>query len=771
MAGEAYSLGTLYFDSAVRFDNAERQIAQFEGRLKQMGIGVGAPGGGTSQGMLPGGSGAPPSVATVSPGAMAGIRAGGGNATVSPGATSAVYPSTRTGGNVNFGAEPSIVNPGMSMSQSVRVSAMEARYLKTANAYSAQQQFKQSLADLSMSAAAQGGAASSGGVNFAEPGQANPQEYLNAPMSGSEAQLAAMMTSGGGKGFFGRAAGFLTKDIIPRRALGGHFSRMASRFIGPLAAVAGAYDIINANNYISSGTQSTILGQTTGDVLAGASAMGSAGFSGIIGGATGFALDAFASGPQALARYTQVVGAGAAAISRSSEISIARNQYQALSRFQGSTAGQGFNFAARSSAIEAGRLTSLNRVNNDLSAATIGSTVADYKFLGINFTPGAQNVAQMQVNNLRSERRNINAGASQEQRQLNDDIALFREQVVRQTAVMGASANIIQMRLSGDSAGATISEITQNRSIERARFASELRRANPTISRSEIIDSLDAFDSETSGLVSFGKRGLVNEGVQLAYAATGTRQAREGFSADARITQINASLGVRMFAGGMFFQGGEVGPGDPRYAGYTDFRNEQIRSARIEENQATISSQGMASVTAQLTSGQPFNARRVSALNDFIAATRPLAFNSPAFKNADRAYQDTQTRIDFDEKSTRAQVFRGQEVERMELLAAGRFDPIGGRAAGIFGAARERAAALAKNGFDGAAQTELDYGRVALGLEQASYLRGFRGEQIDLRNIDVTNPRDKENPAEVLTTIRDLLDKLVNTKLDQLIAG
>jgi hypothetical protein len=104
----------------------------------------------------------------------------------------------------------------------------------------------------------------------------------------------------------------------------------------------------------------------------------------------------------------------------------------------------------------------------------------------------------------------------------------------------------------------------------------------------------------------------------------------------------------------------------------------------------------------------------------------------------------------------------GQANRGEELAALYARDPVGARAAASAGASRLQARQLRLNGRPDEAVAELKLGASELGLERRNYLEGFRGTQLDLRNIGVDNVRDKENPANTLKTIDTKISQLMD---------
>lgn len=89
-----------------------------------------------------------------------------------------------------------------------------------------------------------------------------------------------------------------------------------------------------------------------------------------------------------------------------------------------------------------------------------------------------------------------------------------------------------------------------------------------------------------------------------------------------------------------------------------------------------------------------------------------------------------------------------------------RRDPFGARAAAITGGAESEVQAYMYAEMPDQARRAAKLGVGDLELTRRNYLEGFRGVQYDVRNNPVDNPRDQENPAQVLQTIAQYIKEL-----------
>ncbi|HEV7297935.1 MAG TPA: hypothetical protein VGN72_01115 [Tepidisphaeraceae bacterium] len=97
--------------------------------------------------------------------------------------------------------------------------------------------------------------------------------------------------------------------------------------------------------------------------------------------------------------------------------------------------------------------------------------------------------------------------------------------------------------------------------------------------------------------------------------------------------------------------------------------------------------------------------------------------------------------------------------ERQQAAIRNR-DPLGAQAAGIVASTREEELGLRRAGRGAEAERVRELGIGQLDQTRDDYLRGFRGEQRDLRLFDTSNAHDVEDPASVLRTIADAKNEL-----------
>jgi hypothetical protein len=110
----------------------------------------------------------------------------------------------------------------------------------------------------------------------------------------------------------------------------------------------------------------------------------------------------------------------------------------------------------------------------------------------------------------------------------------------------------------------------------------------------------------------------------------------------------------------------------------------------------------------------------------------------------------------------RTQTNRSFDVRSRALDAELARDPVGAQAIQLAGAARAEATRYRQADEEGYAQLALGLGIKQERLLMRNYLEAFRGEQINLNEITPTNPRDSENPTDVLNRIEAAIQDIIN---------
>ena len=102
-----------------------------------------------------------------------------------------------------------------------------------------------------------------------------------------------------------------------------------------------------------------------------------------------------------------------------------------------------------------------------------------------------------------------------------------------------------------------------------------------------------------------------------------------------------------------------------------------------------------------------------------------------------------------------SQTTRQNQLDR--LLAR---DPTGAAIAGLVGSTHAEQQRLYNSGFKDLAAKQGDLGLKELKLEKQNYLDGFRGQEFDVQHLSINNPRDTEDPAEVLKEFKNAKNKI-----------
>lgn len=126
--------------------------------------------------------------------------------------------------------------------------------------------------------------------------------------------------------------------------------------------------------------------------------------------------------------------------------------------------------------------------------------------------------------------------------------------------------------------------------------------------------------------------------------------------------------------------------------------------------------------------------------------------------NADRGIAN----VNRGERITTRDIELGQSTRSKQLSALLSRDRIGAHAIGIEGGSEAEINRLLDMGLKGQAREAGKIGTQELALDKQDYLLGFRGKQVDIRNIGIDSARDVENPTQVLKTIQDQVSKLLD---------
>lgn len=115
-----------------------------------------------------------------------------------------------------------------------------------------------------------------------------------------------------------------------------------------------------------------------------------------------------------------------------------------------------------------------------------------------------------------------------------------------------------------------------------------------------------------------------------------------------------------------------------------------------------------------------------------------------------------------DREHTRDLVFLDMQLNTSGQVIRARKarDPTGAQAANLLGSIETQMQQLSYGGNDDAASRVRDQGTDLFKLMRRDYLESFRGEQLDLREISVQNPRDQEDPTAVLGRIEQAVKDL-----------
>lgn len=156
-----------------------------------------------------------------------------------------------------------------------------------------------------------------------------------------------------------------------------------------------------------------------------------------------------------------------------------------------------------------------------------------------------------------------------------------------------------------------------------------------------------------------------------------------------------------------------------------------------------------------------------SRLRSFVGGveTRYRALSADSENNAEREQlrrelATGQEQIQQDDRDERElQNIRLDTRERQVKFLLGR-NPYGAEAAGIAGGALARSEELKNQDKRDFARRELELGRDQLGVQRQHYLDQFRGEAVDLRHFDVSNPRDANVEGKMLEAINSQTERL-----------
>ena len=293
-----------------------------------------------------------------------------------------------------------------------------------------------------------------------------------------------------------------------------------------------------------------------------------------------------------------------------------------------------------------------------------------------------------------------------------------------------------------------------------------------------------ALASAAPGVIA-GARGVMNEtqariqedrGLfqqQSGYAVAGIRAGIRGDTLEAAAARIRASFNPTYENGritSISYQGGRFNRGQFGFEEATDAFNQEMLAAGMESRGRSTLGRSQNAATRLRARGMGYEAQQ-ELLTGRRAALKAsgVAADSESGKIQYGEIEADEKMLAFQNRMAMASLSVSLGYRADTLEARRMRDPTGAamagvkqgyisQALGIFGSD-----SLTSDQKRSALGTLTGQAREEFGLAQRDYGMQFRGTQFDLKNMLISNPRDQENPVQVMKSIEKKLDETIQT--------
>lgn len=210
------------------------------------------------------------------------------------------------------------------------------------------------------------------------------------------------------------------------------------------------------------------------------------------------------------------------------------------------------------------------------------------------------------------------------------------------------------------------------------------------------------------------------------------------------------------------------GPGEREQREIIDRRARlEGEAARIAEQRAQIQSAGFVSASGLRIGGNPLGAQLAGIRAGFEARVEGLNAGSPEFARAaaERAAQEAEARFGF--QFSRTQTGIGLRGEAMSLQRQLQRDFVGAGAFQVAAAGSQRVRDLMMSDMGSEAELARQNTLGQLAVNKQEYLLGFRATQFDAFNISPFNPRNAQNPDDVMNAFGQAVDQVRSATVEK----
>lgn len=184
----------------------------------------------------------------------------------------------------------------------------------------------------------------------------------------------------------------------------------------------------------------------------------------------------------------------------------------------------------------------------------------------------------------------------------------------------------------------------------------------------------------------------------------------------------------------------------------------QARDAEISES---IKQRDGSTTSDQLRMSRRFIEADLSDIGEARRVALSKARNFEDVQSINRRFDMDENLRGMSESDQNSTIKMGIQDRRMQLGYALARNSAGVDASGIANQGLEAADQLRKAGKGWAATGELENTKMQLDLYRRSRLEGFESENFSRTYDDISNPKDQEDPAQIMSTIKDQVDRVL----------
>jgi len=244
----------------------------------------------------------------------------------------------------------------------------------------------------------------------------------------------------------------------------------------------------------------------------------------------------------------------------------------------------------------------------------------------------------------------------------------------------------------------------------------------------------------------------------MTNAATGgALGAMAGFSYGGAVGRINASADAVI---------GNLDASQPGHAGRVASIN-GARAADLQQANIANSRRWIESKADMVSSGQrigrdPFGSVLTGLQAGYDSDTEGMSSFSPERWARKARFFGSRAEAIQQRGDSLGDIHRGQQTRIRSLGRSLARDPYGAEGELIAGGALQDVTTSLRNGDREGARNAGREGVARLSLLKQNYSDAFRGEEYDLRNLSIQNPRDQEDPTAVMKELKTLADQILD---------